>query len=102
MFKAITEPFAGSDVANIETTATRNGDFFVVNGQKKFITSGMKADYFTVAVRTGGAGMGGISLLLIESNTPGIKLNRLPTQGWWASNTAHIVFEGKNFPDDHD
>lgn len=95
---AVTEPFAGSDVANIETTARREGDFYIVNGQKKFITSGMKADYFTTAVRTGPAGMGGLSLLLIESNSPGIKLNRLPTQGWWASNTAHIVFEDVKVP----
>jgi len=95
---AITEPEAGSDVSNITTTARREGDFFIVNGQKKFITSGLKADYFTVAVRTGGAGMGGISLLLLEKDMPGIKLRKLKTQGWLSSNTAHILFEDVKVP----
>ena len=58
---AITEPGGGSDVANLKTTARREGDHYVVNGSKMFITSGVRADYFTVAVRTGGAGAGGVS-----------------------------------------
>ena len=63
---AITEPGGGSDVANLRTRARRDGDHYVVNGEKTFITSGMRADYLTVAVRTGGEGPGGVSLLLIE------------------------------------
>ncbi len=65
---AITEPSAGSDVANIQTTAvkTPDGKHYIVNGLKKWITNGIFSDYFTTAVRTGGKGMGGISLLVIE------------------------------------
>jgi len=95
---AITEPFAGSDVASLECTATKQGDHYVVNGQKKYITSGCKADYFTVAVRTGAGGMEGISLLLIEKGMPGFTVRRIKTQGWWASNTAHLLFEDVRVP----
>jgi len=95
---AITEPNAGSDVANLETTAVRDGNYYIVSGSKKFITSGMKADYYVVAVRTGTRGMGGISLLLIERTMPGIKLTKLQTTGWWSSNTALIVFEDVRVP----
>jgi len=94
----ITEPSAGSDVANIETTAKRDGDFYIVNGSKKFITSGMKADFFTVAVRTGGEGIFGISLLLIERGTPGFTQRRLKTQGMWCSNTAYLNFDDCRVP----
>ncbi len=79
---AISEPWAGSDVANIRTSAVRVGDHFVVNGQKKWITGGTFADFFTVAVRTGGEGMSGISLLLIERNTPGLSVRKMETQVW--------------------
>jgi alkylation response protein AidB-like acyl-CoA dehydrogenase len=95
---AITEPSAGSDVANIQTTARKEGDFYIVNGEKKFITSGMKADFFTVAVRTGGPGMGGISLLLLEKGMPGITCRKLKTQGWSSSNTAYITFDDVKVP----
>uniref|UniRef100_A0A6B2L5I5 Acyl-CoA dehydrogenase n=1 Tax=Arcella intermedia TaxID=1963864 RepID=A0A6B2L5I5_9EUKA len=95
---ALTEPGVGSDLANLETTAVRSGDHYVINGSKKFITSGMKADYFVLAARTGGNGMGGVSLILVEAKTPGIKLTRLPTQGWVPSNTALIVFEDVKVP----
>ncbi len=90
---AITEPGAGSDVAAIATTARREGDCYVVNGTKTFITSGLRADYCTVAVRTGGAGKGGISLLLIEGDTPGFSRAPLKKMGWWASDTATLYFE---------
>ena len=63
---AITEPSGGSDVANLSTTAQRDGDHFVINGSKTFITSGMRADFITLAVRTGGPGAGGVSLILVE------------------------------------
>ena len=77
---AISEPWAGSDVANIKTTAKRVGDHYVVNGQKKWITGGTYGDYFTMAVRTGGDGMGGISLLLVEADTPGLSVRKMETQ----------------------
>ena len=67
----ITEPGGGSDVANIRTRAVRDGDHYVVNGAKTFITSGVRADFVTTAVRTGGEGYGGISLLVIDKGTPG-------------------------------
>src|SRR5665213_1692127 len=90
---AITEPSGGSDVANLRTSARRNGDHYVVSGEKTFITSGMRADYLTVAVRTGGEGAGGVSLLLIEGNTPGLSRTKLNKMGWWASDTATLHFD---------
>jgi len=95
---AITEPDGGSDVANIRTKAERLGDQFVVNGAKMFITSGMRADFYTVAVRTGGAGRAGISLLLIERGTPGLSQTPLKKMGWWASDTAALHFEDCRVP----
>jgi acyl-CoA dehydrogenase len=95
---AITEPSGGSDVANLQTRASREGDHFVVNGSKTFITSGMRADYITVAVRTGGPGMGGVSLLLIEGDTPGLQRTPLKKMGWWASDTATLYFENCRVP----
>jgi acyl-CoA dehydrogenase len=95
---AITEPSGGSDVANLRTSARRNGDHYVVNGEKTFITSGMRADYLTVAVRTGGEGAGGVSLLLIEGNTPGLSRTRLKKMGWWASDTATLHFDDCKVP----
>ncbi|MEW9900580.1 acyl-CoA dehydrogenase family protein [Chitinivorax sp. PXF-14] len=90
---AITEPSGGSDVANLKTRAVRDGDHYIVNGAKTFITSGTRADYYTVAVRTGEAGFGGISLLLIERDTPGFSTGRaLKKMGWWASDTAELFF----------
>jgi acyl-CoA dehydrogenase len=95
---AVTEPDGGSDVANIRTKAERAGDDFIVNGAKMFITSGMRADFYTVAVRTGGAGKGGISLLLIERNTPGFSQTPLKKMGWWASDTAALHFDDCRVP----
>jgi acyl-CoA dehydrogenase len=95
---AITEPSGGSDVASIRTTARRDGDSYVVNGSKTFITSGMRADYVTTAVRTGGEGMGGISLLVIEADTPGFKRTPLKKMGWWASDTATLYFDDARVP----
>ena len=89
---AITEPSGGSDVANLRTKARRDGDHYIVNGEKTFITSGMRADYLTVAVRTGGEGAGGVSLLLIEGDTPGLSRTKLKKMGWWASDTATLAF----------
>lgn len=95
---AITEPSGGSDVAQIRTRARRDGDHFVVDGSKMFITGGMRADYFTTAVRTGGEGFGGISLLLIEADRPGLTRTKLKKQGWWASDTAALYFDGVRVP----
>ena len=90
---AITEPDGGSDVANIRTTARRTNDGYIVNGAKMFITSGMRADFYTVAVRTGGKGQSGISLLLIEKGAPGFTQTPLKTMGWWMSDTAALHFD---------
>jgi acyl-CoA dehydrogenase len=95
---AITEPSGGSDVANLKTTAKKDGDHYVVRGEKTFITSGMRADYYTVAVRTGEAGMGGISLLLIERDAPGFSRTPLKKMGWWASDTATLHFDDCRVP----
>jgi acyl-CoA dehydrogenase len=94
----ITEPGGGSDVAQLTTTARRDGDEYVVNGAKTFITSGMRADYLTVAVRTGDEGMGGVSLLLIEGDTPGLERIELDKMGWKASDTATLYFDDCRVP----
>ncbi len=95
---AITEPSAGSDVASLKTTARRDGDVYVVNGTKTFITSGMRADVVTVAVRTGGPGRSGISLLVVERETPGFARTPLKKMGWWASDTATLYFDDCRVP----
>eukprot|EP00164_Ancoracysta_twista_P001372 GFYU01001788.1.p1 GENE.GFYU01001788.1~~GFYU01001788.1.p1 ORF type:complete len:422 (+),score=135.49 GFYU01001788.1:31-1296(+) len=97
---AISEPYAGSDVANIKTTAEKKGNKYVVNGIKKWITGGMIGDFFTMAVRTGepDSGMGGISLLLVDRNTPGIRIRRMPTQFDTCHNTTFITLEDVEVP----
>ncbi|MGZ5400663.1 MAG: acyl-CoA dehydrogenase family protein [Nocardioides sp.] len=90
---AITEPGGGSDVANLRTTARRAGDHYVVNGTKTFITSGVRADFVTTAVRTGGEGHAGLSLLVVERGTPGFTVDRTLTKmGWHCSDTAELGF----------
>lgn len=89
----ITEPNAGSDVANIQTRAVRDGDHYIVNGAKTFITSGCRANFITTAVRTGGPGHKGISLLLIDSSTPGFSVSKkIRKMGWCCSDTAELSF----------
>ena len=97
---AVTEPSGGSDVASLKTTAVRDGDHFVVNGEKTFITSGMRADYITAAVRTdpSNKGAGGVSVLLIEGDTPGLTRTELKKMGWWVSDTAHLHFDNCRVP----
>jgi len=96
---AITEPGCGSDVASLQTRARRDGDAYIVNGSKTFITSGCRADFVTAAVRTGGPGHGGISLLIIERGTPGFTVSRkLEKTGWWASDTAELSFADCRVP----
>ncbi len=90
---AITEPEGGSDVAGIRTTARREGDCYLVNGTKTFITSGARADFVTTAVRTGDPGAHGISLLVIEKGTPGFSVGRrFDKMGWRCSDTAELSF----------
>jgi acyl-CoA dehydrogenase len=96
---AISEPGGGSDVAGLQTTAVLENDHYVVNGSKTFITSGCRADQITCAVRTGGEGPQGISLLVIEAGTPGYSVSeKLKKTGWWASDTAQIFFDNCKVP----
>jgi acyl-CoA dehydrogenase len=94
----VTEPSGGSDVARLRTTARREGDEYVINGQKTFITSGMRADFVAVAARTGGEGLGGISLILVEGGTPGFSRTPLRKMGWWCSDTATLNFDDCRVP----
>lgn len=89
----ITEPSAGSDVAQLKTKAVKDGNGWRVNGSKTYITGGMTSKWLTTAVRTGGDGMGGISLMLIDLESEGVSRTELPKQGWWASDTATIHFD---------
>jgi len=96
---AITEPGGGSDVAALRTMARRDGDHYVVNGEKTFITSGMRADWITVAVRTGeGHGASGISMLLVPGDAPGLSRTRLAKMGWLCSDTATLHFDNVRVP----
>jgi acyl-CoA dehydrogenase len=98
---AITEPSGGSDVAALRCTATRDGSDYVINGEKVFITSGMRADYITVAVRTGetgSKGSGGISMILVPTDVAGLSRTRLEKMGWWCSDTAHLRFDNVRVP----
>ena len=94
----ITEPGGGSDVANLRTKAERKGSAYVVTGEKTYITTGMRADYVTLAVRTGGPGIGGISLLLVELDRQGVTRTPLAKMGWLASDTATIHFDNVEVP----
>ena len=96
---AITEPGAGSDVARIACRARRDGDCYVLDGTKMFITSGSRADVVTLAARTGEPGYSGLSLFAVEKGTPGFRVGRpLKKMGWWASDTAELIFEGCRVP----
>jgi len=97
----VTEPSGGSDVANIRTRAERTNAGYIVNGEKTFITTGMRADYLTVAVRTGGEGAGGLSFLLIEADRKGVSRTLLKKMGWWMSDTASIHFDNVEVPTDN-
>jgi acyl-CoA dehydrogenase len=96
---AITEPSGGSDVANLQTTAKREGDYYIVNGSKTFISGGMGADWFTTGVRTGGKGGAGVSLIVIPADLAGVSRTPLDKkQGWWCSDTATIYFDNVKVP----
>jgi acyl-CoA dehydrogenase len=96
---AVTEPGGGSDVAGIRTTALRDGDHYVLNGAKTFITSGVRADFVTTAVRTGGPGHSGISLIVVDKGTPGFTVDRsLRKMGWHCSDTAELSYVDVRVP----
>ncbi len=96
---AITEPSGGSDVSNLKTTAVKHHNHYIVNGSKTFITSGTRADQITCAVRTGDPGAHGISLLVIDADTPGFSVSKpLKKTGWWASDTADLYFDDCKVP----
>ena len=100
---AITEPSGGSDVAALKTKAVREGDHYILNGEKTFITSGIRADYYTVAVKTdpNAQGAKGISMLLVDAHSKGITKSPLKKMGWWASDTAHLHFDNVQVPVSH-
>ncbi|TLW94859.1 acyl-CoA dehydrogenase [Saccharomonospora piscinae] len=99
---AITEPGGGSDVASLRTTAVRDGEHYVVNGAKTFVTSGCRADFVTTAVRTGEPGAHGLSLLVIEKGTPGFAVSRrLEKMGWHCSDTAELALHNVRVPVSH-
>ena len=89
---------AGSDVANLKCTAKLEGDHYILNGEKKWITNGIFADYFTVACRTGKPGVGGISLLLVEKGMPGLETRKMKCSGAWSSGTTYITFDDVKVP----
>ncbi|MEQ8265492.1 acyl-CoA dehydrogenase family protein [Pseudohaliea sp.] len=98
----ITEPGGGSDVAALTTTAVRDGDHYVVNGSKTYITGGLRADWISTAVRTGGEGHGGVSMLLIPTDAEGFSRTPLDRKmGWWASDTATLYFDNVRVPVDN-
>ncbi len=96
---AITEPGGGSDVGHLRTRADRDGDCYVVNGAKTYITSGVRADYVVTAVRTGGPGAAGVSLLVVEKDMPGFEVTRrLDKMGWRSSDTAELSYTDVRVP----
>ena len=98
----ITEPGGGSDVASLTTTAVREGDEYVVNGSKTYITGGMRANWVSTAVRTGGPGARGVSMLLIPTDAEGFSRTPLERKmGWWASDTATLYFDNVRVPADN-
>lgn len=96
---AITEPFGGSDVQAIRTTAVKQGDHYIVNGSKTFITNGVLSDFIIAAVKTNPeAKAAGISLLIIDRDTPGVSATFLTKLGWHASDTGEIAFDEVKVP----
>jgi acyl-CoA dehydrogenase len=96
---AITEPGAGSDVAGVSTKAERQGDRYVLNGSKLFITSGVRADFVSVLARTGPDPHGGLTFFIVEKGMPGYSVSRsLKKTGWWASDTAELAFDNVEVP----
>lgn len=98
----VTEPGGGSDVANLKTTARRDGNHWVLNGSKTFITGGMTSDYFVIPARTGGKGLAGISLFFVEADAAGFSRSPLPRKmGWWCSDQATLYLDEVRVPASH-
>jgi acyl-CoA dehydrogenase len=96
---AITEPGGGSDVGHLTTKAVRDGDDYILNGAKTYITSGVRADYVVTAARTGGPGAGGVSLIVVDKGTPGFEVTRkLEKMGWRSSDTAELCYTDVRVP----
>ncbi|GAB08060.1 acyl-CoA dehydrogenase [Gordonia amarae] len=96
---AITEPGGGSDVGHLRTSAIRDGDHYIVNGSKAYITSATRADFIVTAVRTGGPGAAGVSLLVIDTDTPGFSVTRrLDKMGWRSSDTGELSYVDVRVP----
>ncbi|CRZ18534.1 acyl-CoA dehydrogenase family protein [Mycolicibacterium neworleansense] len=96
---AITEPGGGSDVGHLTTKATRDGDDYILNGAKTYITSGVRADYVVTASRTGGPGAAGVSLIVVDKGTPGFEVSRkLDKMGWRSSDTAELSYTDVRVP----
>ncbi len=96
---AITEPDGGSDVAGIRTSAKRDGDDYVINGAKTFITSAVRADFVVTACRTGDPGAHGLSLVIVPKGTPGFTVSRkLEKMGWLCSDTAELSYADVRVP----
>ena len=97
----MTEPSGGSDLSRIKTKARKDGNSWVIDGEKTFITGGMKASWFVVGARTGGEGFGGISLFLVPSDAPGFSRTEIKNKmGWWSSDTATLHFDNCRIPAD--
>lgn len=98
----ITEPFGGSDVAGMRTTAVKKGNSYVISGSKTFITNGVYADYYVVAAKTSPElGNKGISMFLIDRKSAGITTTKLDKLGWRASDTAEIAFDNVEIPEEN-
>lgn len=96
---AITEPGGGSDVGHLRTSAVKDGDHYVINGAKTYITSAVRADFVVTAVRTGGPGAGGVSLIVVDKGTPGFEVSRkLDKMGWRSSDTAELSYADVRVP----
>ena len=95
---AITESGGGSDVARLRTQARLDGDHYVIDGEKTFITSGLRADWITVAVRTGNPGAGGLSLIVVPGSAARLTRTPLHKMGWWCSDTAQLHFNAVRVP----
>ena len=96
---AITEPGGGSDVGHLTTRATRDGDDYIINGAKTYITSGVRADFVVTAARTGGPGAVGVSLIVVDKATPGFEVTRkLEKMGWRSSDTAELSYTDVRVP----
>ena len=96
---AITEPGGGSDVGHLRTSARRDGQDYIINGAKTYITSGVRADYVVTAARTGGPGAAGVSLIVVEKGTPGFEVSRkLDKMGWRSSDTAELSYTDVRVP----